>query len=483
MRIRNDKAPLPMRCQYGPLTTRPQRLLIVPIRTRRRGGEGAINVDARQEKLLRRTFLDYQSTAEFMNNPLIVSRAEGLYYWDTDGKRYFDGISGIYSTLLGHRHPRVAEAMRAQWDKLAFAPPMHGTADVTLDFVEKLGSVTPDDLNYVKAFSGGSESMEAAIKFTRQYFKQSGHPNKYKFISRYQAYHGATMGAMAASGTGERKTPFEPAPPGFLKVFPPTHYRDRFGDWDEANRFAAQQFEDVIISEDPATVAGIILEPVSNTGGIITPTDEYFQLIRATCDRHNVVLIYDEIITGFGRTGAMFAAHTFGVTPDIICGSKGLSSGAIPLGALMARERMGEYFYEQGANFAHGHTYAGHPLACAVGIAVVDEIVESRLDAHAREMGDYLAAKLEGLKSLGVVREVRGKGLLRGVELVKDTSSLEPFPELGRALKKTALHNGVILRVDPSWFAVVPALIIDKSQVDELFDLVEQSLKDALDQV
>ncbi len=269
-------------------------------------------MDARQEKLLRRTFLDYQSTAEFMHNPLIVSRAEGLYYWDTDGKRYFDGISGIYSTLLGHRHPRVAEAMRAQWDKLAFAPPMHGTADVTLDFVEKLGSVTPDDLNYVKAFSGGSESMEAAIKFTRQYFKQSGHLHKYKFISRYQAYHGATMGAMAASGTGERKTPFEPAPPGFLKVFPPTHYRDRFGDWDEANRFAAQQFEDVIISEDPATVAGIILEPVSNTGGIITPTDEYFQIIRDICDRHNVVLIYDEIITGFGRTGAMFAAHTFG---------------------------------------------------------------------------------------------------------------------------------------------------------------------------
>ena len=132
-------------------------------------------MDARQEKLLRRTFLDYQSTAEFMNNPLIVSRAEGLYYWDTDGKRYFDGISGIYSTLLGHRHPRVEEAMRAQWDKLAFAPPMHGTADVTLDCVEKLGSVMPGDLNYVKAFSGGSESMEAAIKFTRQYFKLNPH--------------------------------------------------------------------------------------------------------------------------------------------------------------------------------------------------------------------------------------------------------------------------------------------------------------------
>ena len=442
-----------------------------------------MKISDRHSKLLKRTFLDYQSTAEFMSNPLIVARAEGLYYWDVEGKRYFDGISGIYSTLLGHRHPRVEEAIRKQWDKLAFAPPMHGTSDVTLDFVEKLGSVTPDNLNYVKAFSGGSESMEAAIKFSRQYHKQSGDPSKYKFISRYNSYHGGTMGAMAASGMGPRKTPFEPEPAGFLKVFPPTHYRDSFSDWDECNRFAARQFEDVIIHEDPETIAGVIFEPITNTGGVITPTEEYFRIVREACDRHNVLLIYDEIITGFGRTGSMFAAHTFGVTPDIICGSKGLSSGAIPLGSMMAREDMGECFFEEGSNFSHGHTYAGHPLACAVGIAVVDEILESGLERNAREMGDHLASRLEGLKSLGVVREVRGRGLFRGVELVRDTTRNEPFPELGRALKRTALENGLVLRVDPSWFAVAPALIIQKGEIDELCDLVEKSLKDALDRV
>ena len=443
-----------------------------------------MQIDDRHRRLLRQTFLDYQSTAAFMSNPLIVSRAEGLYYWDVEGKRYFDGISGIYSATLGHRHPRVEEAMRRQWEKLSFAPPMHGTSDVTLDFVEKIASVTPGRLNYVKAFSGGSESIEAALKFTRQYFKQSGHPSKYKFISRYQAYHGGTMGAMAASGTGERKTPFAPEPPGFIKVLPPTRYRDQFGDdWDECNRFAARQFEEVIVAEDPETVAGILVEPVSNTGGVITPTEEYFQIIRDTCDRHNVILIYDEIITGFGRTGSMFAAQTFGVTPDIICGSKGLSSGAIPLGAMMAREDMGELFFEEGENFAHGHTYAGHPLACAVGIAVVDEILESRLEDNAREQGEYLATKLEGLKRLGVVREVRGKGLLRGVELVRDTQSMEPFPELGRALKRTALDNGLIIRVDPTWFAVVPALISRREDIDELVGLVERSLVDALEVV
>ena len=442
-----------------------------------------MKLDARQERLLRNTFLDYQQTSAFIANPLIIHRASGLYYWDAEGKRYFDGIGGIFVATLGHGHPRVLEAMRRQMETLSFAPPMHGPADITLDFVERLGRSTPGNLNFIKPFSGGSESVEAALKFARQYFRQTGRPGKYKFVSRYQGYHGATFGAMAASGTGKRKTPFEPHLPGFLKVFPPTYYRDRFSTWEECNRFCAQMFEDTILNEDPDTVAGVILEPIGNTGGIITPTEEYFALIRAICDRHEVLLIFDEIITGFGRTGNMFAAQTFGVTPDIICGGKGLSSGAMPLGAMMAREDMGGAFLgaeEEGVNFAHGHTFAGNPLACAVGIAVLDEIEEKGLDQKARQLGDYLTARLEGLKKYGVVREVRGRGLLRGVELVKDPQTLEPFPELGKALKRTALENGLILRVDPNWFAVAPALIATPSDLDELCDLIEKSLVQAL---
>lgn len=445
-----------------------------------------MKLNERQEKLLKRTFLDYQQTSEFLKVPLVVDRAEGLYYWDIEGKRYFDAIGGIFVATLGHGHPRVMEAMRQQMEKLSFAPPLHGISDVALEFVEKLGSVAPGNLNYVKAYSGGSESVESALKFTRQYFKQSGHPGKYKFISRYFGYHGATFGAMSASGTGVRKTPFEPQMSGFLKVFPPTYYRDRFDSWEACNRFCAQMFEDVIINEDPETVAGIIIEPIGNTGGIITPTEEYFQIIRDICDRHNIILIYDEIITGFGRTGEMFAAQTFGVTPDIICGGKGLSSGMIPLGAMIAREDMGDVFYgpvEAEVNFAHGHTFASNPLACAVGIAVIDEILELDLARKARESGAYLAGKLAGLKQYGVVCEVRGKGLLLGVELVKDTQSMKPYPELGRALKQTALKNGLIMRIDPSWFAVAPALIAEKEDLDELYDLITRSLLEALEQV
>ncbi len=445
-----------------------------------------MKITARQEGLLKRTCVDFHQMTEFVKSPLILDRAEGLYYWDTEGKRYFDAIGGIFVAILGHRPQRVIEAMRRQMDKMTFAPPLHGIADVTLDFVEKLGAVAPGNLRYSKPVSGGSEAVETAIKFVRQYHKQTGHAGKYKFISRYQGYHGATAGAMSASGTGTRKTKFEPHMPGYLKVFPPTFYRDHFGAWDECNRFSARMVEHVICQEDPETVAGVIVEPVGNTGGIITPTDEYFQILRDICTRHNVTLIFDEVITGFGKTGSMFAAETFGVTPDVICCGKGISAGVLPLGAMMAREEMGEAFLgpaEADVQFAHGHTFAGNPLASAVGIAVIEELLEKDLPRKAWRLGQYLTARLEKLKKYGVVREIRGKGILLGVELVKDTRTMEPFPELGNALKRTSLENGLILRVDPSWFAVAPALIAEEPDLDEMCDLIEKSLLQALGMV
>ncbi len=432
-----------------------------------------MNLTERQRRLLQRTFIDFYPTREFLASPLIIERAKGLYYWDVEGKRYFDAIGGIFVAVLGHGHPRVMEAMRRQMERATFVPPLHGIADVTLDFVEALGEVTPGNLKYVKPFSGGSEAVEAAMKFVRQYFKQTGRPGKYKFVSRYFGYHGGTFGGMAASGTGTRKSKFEPHLGGFLKVFPPTFYRDRFPSWEEANRFAAQSFEDVILQEDPDTVAGILVEPIGNTGGIITPTEEYFRILREICDRYQVMLIFDEVITGFAKTGRMFAAQTFGVTPDLLCAGKGISSGAIPLGAMIAREDLAEAFDQgPGTQFAHGHTFAGNPLASAAGLAVIQEIVEQDLCAKAARLGAYLFERLQCLKKMGVVREIRGRGVLLGVEFNQ--------PELGLRLKKTALQNGIILRVDPSWFAVAPPLIAEESDLDEMCGLIEKSVKEAL---
>jgi adenosylmethionine-8-amino-7-oxononanoate aminotransferase len=440
----------------------------------------------RQINLLHHTFIDYQATSEFLEHPLVIERAEGLYYWDTDGKRYFDAIGGIFVAVLGHRHPRVMQALRDQMEKVTFAAPLHSTTNVLLDFVEKLGKVAPGSLSFVKPYSGGSEAVESALKFARQYFKQTGRPNKFKFVSRYYAYHGGTFGGMGASGSGTRKSKFEPQMDGFLKVFPPSYYRDRFSSWEEANRFAARSLEDVIVHEDPDTVAAFLVEPIGNTGGIITPTEEYFQMLREICDRYGVLLIFDEVITGFAKTGNMFAAQTFGVTPDIICTGKGISSGAMPLGAMMAREDMAEAFQgrpEENLHFAHGHTFAGNPLACAVGLAVIDEIVEKDLCGKAKRLGEYLRVKLADLKKYGVVREIRGRGVLLGVELVRDTNSMEPFPELGKELKRTALEHGLILRVDPTWFAVAPPLIAEEKDIDEMCALIDTSLRTAMERV
>jgi adenosylmethionine-8-amino-7-oxononanoate aminotransferase len=445
-----------------------------------------MKLDARREALLRRTFVDFQQMSAFLEAPLVFTRAEGLSCWDTEGKRYFDAIGGIFVVTLGHGHPRVLEAIRKQMEVITFAPPLHGISDTTLDLIEKLGAVTPGNLKYIKPFSGGSESVEAAMKFVRQYFKQSGHPGKYKFITRYHGYHGGTAGAMSASGTGSRKAKFEPHMPGFLKVFPPNHYRDTFSSWDECNRFAARSVEDVIVHEDPETVAGVIVEPVGNTGGIITPTAEYFEILRRICDKYNVILIFDEVITGFGKTGSMFAAQTYGVTPDILCSGKAMSNGTIPAGAMIAREDMADAFRgapEDHLEFAHGHTFAGNPLACAAAMAVIEEIVQERLDRKAAALGEYLSERLRRLTRYGVVREVRGQGILRGVELVKDTTSMAPWPELGAALKRSAIRNGIIMRVDPTWFAVSPALTATTAQIDEMCDLIEQSLVEALQAV
>jgi adenosylmethionine-8-amino-7-oxononanoate aminotransferase len=432
------------------------------------------------------TYIDFQQTAEVIKDPLIFERAEGLYVWDIHGKRYFDAIGGIFVAGLGHRHPRVMAAMRSQMEKITLAPPLHGTTDVNLRFVEKLGSVTPGNLKFIKSFSGGSESVEAAFKFARQYHHQTGQPTKYKFISLYYGYHGGTLGALAATGSARHKVKFEPQMGGFLKAFSPLQLRDHFPSWEETNRFCAEMVEELILSEGPETIAAMILEPLSNLGGVCTPTDEYFQLLRQICDRYNILLIFDEIVTGFGKTGDMFAAQTFRVVPDIICAGKGLSSGAMPLGAIMVRQDLAEAFYgpaDANIQFFHGHTFSGNPLGAAVGIAVLDELVEKDLPRRARALGEYLTTRLEGLKRYGVVREVRGKGLFLGVEFVEDPGTNRPFPagrKLGEALRQTAIKNGIILRIHSDWFSVAPPLIVTEADLDEMVALIEKSLVEAL---
>src|SRR5262245_61361764 len=443
-----------------------------------------------EERFLRHIFVRDQM-AEWSKSPLVMAKADGVFYWDVHGKRYLDALSGIYVVSVGHNNRRVLDALHKQLDTLCFSPPMHGTNPVAVQLANLLAELAPDDLSAVKFQCGGSEVTEAAIKLARQYHKLTGSPGKYKVIGRYLSWHGSTLGSLSASGLKSRKTVNEPLAPGFLHVFPPTCYRCPFGkSYPDCGITCATLVGDVIEMEDPATVAAVIVEPIGHTGGIIDPPPEYLPIAREVCDRHNVLLIFDEIITGAGRTGHLFAAETFGVVPDVLCTAKGLAGGYAPLSAMICRRGIGDAFWgpaEENPGFVEGHTFEGNPISCAAGLAVLREILERDLCANARAQGERLRAGFQRLaQKYGVIGDIRGKGLLQGIEFVRDTRTKERFPAevaFGVRVGRRALENGLLSRFDPHWLAFGPALVVTAEQIDEMLAILDRSMGEALDEL
>jgi adenosylmethionine-8-amino-7-oxononanoate aminotransferase len=440
-----------------------------------------------EERFLRQIFVRDQM-AEWSKRPLIMAKADGIYYWDVSGKRYLDALSGIYVVSVGHNNRRIIEAIHRQLDILHFSPPMHGTNPVAVGLANMLAELAPGDLSAVKFQCGGAEVTEAAIKLARQYHRLAGSPGKYKIISRYLSWHGSTLGALSASGLKGRKTVNEPLAPGFVHVFPPTCYRCPFGKtYPSCEITCATLIEQVVEMEDPATVAAIMVEPIGHTGGIIDPPDEYLPLLREICDRHNILLIFDEIITGIGRTGRMFAAETFGVTPDILCIAKGLSGGYAPLSAMICRRSIADEFWgpiEENPGFVEGHTFEGNPISCAAGIEVLREILERDLCGNARTQGERLRKGFEALaQKHGVIGDIRGKGLFQAIEFVRDPSTKEQFPAsigLGVRVGRKALENGLLCRFDPHWLAFGPPLVVSSEEIDEMVEVLDRSIGEVL---
>jgi adenosylmethionine-8-amino-7-oxononanoate aminotransferase len=438
-----------------------------------------------EEQFLRQIFVRDQM-AEWSRQPLVMARAEGVHYWDVHGRRYLDALSGIYVVALGHGNRRVIDAIHRQLETLHFSPPMHGTNPVAVQLANLLAELAPGDLSTVKFQCGGAEVTEAAIKLARQYHKLTGNPGKYKIISRYQSWHGSTLGALSASGLKSRKTVNEPLAPGFIHVFPPTCYRCPFGKrYPDCGITCATLLGDVIEMEDPATVAAVLVEPIGHTGGIIDPPEEYLPILRDVCDRHNVLLIFDEIITGIGRTGRLFAAETFGVTPDVLCVGKGLGGGYAPLSAMICRRPIADAFWgpiSSNPGFVEGHTFEGNPVSCAAGLAVLREILEQDLCANARVQGERLRAGFRRLaQKHGVIGDIRGKGLLQGIEFVRNPATREPFPAqqaFGVQVGRQALENGLLCRFDPNWIAFGPPLVVTGEQIDEMLAILDRSLSE-----
>ena len=323
------------------------------------------------------------------------------------------------------------------------------------------------------------------MKLARQYAQQSGHPRKFKIIAKYGAYHGATMGALSASGGRERKSVFEPLVAGFLHVHPPLCFRCPYDKkYPECGITCAKIVAQTIEAEDPNTVAAVIMEPISiSSAGFCVPPREFFVILREACDRNHVLLIYDEIITGFGRLGTNFGADYYGVVPDIICCGKSMSSGYAPLSAVIISEQVWQAFLgrpEDHVEFHHGHTYGGNPIAVAVGTAALKLIRENNLVANAKAMGAHLRARLDDMyKRFEIIGDVRGAGLLQGIEFVADRATLAAFPPAvrpGKVVERLAKERGLILRSANDFVAFAPPLVVKREQIDAMCDILEECL-------
>jgi taurine--2-oxoglutarate transaminase len=415
------------------------------------------------------TFFSWSNQGQV--NPIPVTKAEGVYFWDADGKRYLDFASQLVNENIGHQHPKVVKAIQDQAATLAFVSPGMATEPRGL-LGKKLAEITPGDLKKTFFALGGAEANENAIKIARQY------TGRHKILARYRSYHGATHGAITLGGD-YRRLAAEPAISGVVHFLDPYCYRCPFG-WtkDACHRECISHVEEVIQHEGPDHIAAIILEGVTGTNGLIIPPDEYWPRLREICDKYGILLISDEVMSGWGRTGEWFAVDNWKVTPDIITTAKGITSGYVPLGAVIVNEKIAKYFDDH--MLSAGLTYNGHALACAAALATIETYEEEKIFENAKKVGKYLGEQLEDLKkkhaSIGDVRYI---GLFTAMELVKDRKTKEPLDIT--ALKNFLVGNGVYVFNFKNILFIVPPLIITKEQLDEGLKMIDEGLAELMD--
>ncbi|WP_341234703.1 aspartate aminotransferase family protein [uncultured Sulfitobacter sp.] len=431
------------------------------------------------------SYLFYQS-----RNPRpFLDYGEGIYLFDEDGKRYIDGSSGAMVSNIGHSNPRVLAKIKAQMDKATFGYRLHFRTHPSEDLAAKTVAMTPDGLDRVFFVSGGSEAVESAVKLARQYALTQGQPKRHRVISRFPSYHGCTLGALDLTGYDPLRAPFAPMMEGMPKIDAPATYLDRDNLTEEQRGLKyAELLRDRILEEGPENVLAFVMEPVggASTGALVAP-DSYYGRVREICDEYGVLLIYDEVMTGAGRTGKFLAAEHWGITPDIVAMSKGFGAGYAPLGAIIAGARIVEPVLDAGG-FQHGFTYAGNPLACSAGLAVLEEMEDQGLIENAAKMGEVLMAELRALMDrYPFIGDVRGKGLLTAFEFVSDRTTMEPLDPALNAydrLVELAYARGLIIYsrrtrggTAGDHFLLAPPLIITEAQIGEMMVI----LRDALD--
>ncbi len=422
-------------------------------------------------------------------HPILMVEGRGEMLIDSEGKQYIDGLSSLWNVNAGHGRKELGAAAARQMDKLAFASAYAGiTNEPAVALAERLVKLAYSNTAAVYFTTAGAESNESAFKIARYYWKLQGKSEKVKIFSRVHAYHGVTMAAMSATGMASYHKMFGPLVPNFLQT--PAPYPYRWGGNEDAGVGAADALEQAILREGPDTVAAVIAEPVMGAGGVIVPPATYFPRLREVCDRHGVLLIADEIITGFGRTGRWFALGHWGVEPDLVTFAKGVTSAYLPLGGVLVSRKVHQAMLAAPADqkFMHAATYSGHPACCAVGLANIDIIEKEKLVERAALMGRRLLAGLESLNDLPAVGDVRGLGMMCGVELVISKQSKQPAIGLGGRVAKEALARGLLTRIrgggaEPAigdTICIAPPLMTPVETIDRIPDILRASITAAV---
>jgi adenosylmethionine-8-amino-7-oxononanoate aminotransferase len=439
-------------------------------------------------ELTRHVMVDFNQMKTFSSAPLIMVEGDGITLTDDRGRRYIDGLSGVFAVSLGHGNQELIDAITAQHRRLSFSSPIMTTTDRALELARELIRITGGRFDVVKQLSSGSEATEAALKMARQYHRQSGSAERYKTISFYRSYHGATMGALTQTGWPQLRAPYEPFLSGGLHVHPPIPGACR-SCADSCDLGCLQQLRDVVEHEAPRTISAIIVEPVMLTAGVHSLSRDYLQGLRRLCDETGILLVFDEIVTGFGRLGRWFAAEQADVWPDILCVGKGLSSGYAPLSAVLLTEKVGQAFWGEAADslqYQAGHTFASNPVSAACGLAVIRYFEEHRVLDNVVERGGELEGRVREIAArYPICGDVRGRGLLYCLDFVDPATGgpLAPDAPVGTAVQLAARQRGLLLRASIHNTTLAPPLVITAAEVTEIADILEESVAEVSEQV
>jgi adenosylmethionine-8-amino-7-oxononanoate aminotransferase len=458
-----------------------------PIQT----ADTSFDADGLSAKAREHLWMHFTRQSSYANAPVpTIVRGEGARIFDVNGKSYLDGLSGLFVVQAGHGRTELAEAAARQAGQLGFFPLWSYATPPAIELADRLADLAPADLNKVFFTTGGGEAVETAWKLAKQYFKLVGKPLKHKVISRNVAYHGTPQGALSITGIPDAKKWFEPLVPGAHKVPNTNFYRapEHGDDLEAFGRWAADAIDQAIEMEGPDTVACVFLEPVQNSGGCFPPPPGYLQRVREICDKHDVLLVSDEVICAFGRLGTTFACDKFGFVPDMITCAKGLTSGYSPIGACIVSDRIAEPFWTGTDYFPHGYTFGGHPVSAAVAMANLDIFDREGLNENVLQNEGAFRSTLEKLLDLPIVGDVRGDGYFYGIELVKDKATKETFDDdeserlLRGFLSKALFDAGLYCRADDRGDPVVqlaPPLIIGQAEFDEIEQILRSVLTEA----